>query len=408
MPSLRLTSPIAIAVVASVTTLSLLAGRCDAVGPEPQLLWPDGAPGAVGDEDVDRPLIRVYRPEGPANGAAVVIFPGGGYGALATDHEGHQFAKWFNRFGVTAAVVRYRLGRRYQHPAPLQDAQRAVRYMRHHANEFGIDPHRIGVMGFSAGGHLASTVSTHYDDGDESSDDPLERLSCRPDFTILGYPVISLMSDFGHKGSARNLLGDDPDPELLKSLSNETQVTEDTPPAFLFHTTEDRGVPVQNSLVYYRALVEHGVPAELHAYQNGPHGVGLGIGDPVLYSWKDRLQDWMQTSGFLTDVERAAVSGKITENGKPVSRGTITLIPLDDPENRPIAWGRIGRGNYTIPADRGPTIGMHKIVIRDLGTVVPEPTIEDIRELTAGKEYHIEIVAGDNANVFTIDLPAAE
>ncbi|MFG0335671.1 MAG: alpha/beta hydrolase, partial [Maioricimonas sp. JB049] len=192
------------------------------------------------------------------------------------------------------------------------------------------------------------------------------------------------------------------------SLSNETQVTEQTPPAFLFHTTEDRGVPVQNSLAYYRALVEHGVPAELHAYQNGPHGVGLGIGDPVLYSWKDRLRDWMQTNGFLTDIERVAVSGKITVDGKAVSRGTITLIPLDDPENRPVAWGRIGRGNYSIPADRGPTIGMHKVVIHDLGTVVPEPTIEDVRELTAGREFHLEVIAGENANVFTIDLPAAE
>ena len=172
-----------------------MSSRAEADFPEPILLWPDGAPGAKGDEDVDKPTIRLYRPDEP-NGAAVLICPGGGYGALATDHEGHQLAVWYNKIGVTAAVLKYRLGKRYQHPAPLNDAQRGLRYLRAHADELGLSSDRIGVMGFSAGGHLASTLSTHYDAGDTTADDPLERVSCRPDFTVLGYPVISFTADF--------------------------------------------------------------------------------------------------------------------------------------------------------------------------------------------------------------------
>jgi len=256
--------------IAIVVLVCLTATTTRAAGPEPVLLWPDGAPGAVGMEDVDCPAVRIYQPEGTGRtGAAILVCPGGGYGVLASDHEGQQVAKWLNTIGVTACVLKYRLGPRYHHPAPLNDAQRGLRYIRAHAADLGVAPDRIGVMGFSAGGHLASTLSTHFDAGHADSADPIERASCRPDFAVLAYPVISLTADFSHRGSARNLLGDNPDPELLKSLSNETQVSDQTPPTFLFHTGEDKGVPVQNSLVYYRALVEHGVPAELHVYQNG-------------------------------------------------------------------------------------------------------------------------------------------
>ncbi len=247
-----------------------------AAGPEPLKLWPDGAPGAVGNEPADFPELRVYLPaEDKATGAGIVICPGGGYGALAMDHEGHQVAKWLNTIGVAGFVLKYRLGRRYQHPAPLQDAQRAMRYVRAHAKEWKIDPHRLGIMGFSAGGHLASTVATHFDAGDPKSDDPIERESCRPDFAILCYPVISMTEPFGHSGSKRNLLGPNPDPKLAENLSNEKQVTADTPPTFIFHTGADTGVPVENSLAFYQALRKAKVPAEMHIYQEGPHGVGL-------------------------------------------------------------------------------------------------------------------------------------
>ncbi len=348
--------------------------------PEPILLWPDGAPGAVGDEDVDRPSIRIYRPDEP-NGCAVVICPGGGYGGLAFDHEGHQIARWFNTIGVTGVVLKYRLGQRYRHPAPLSDVQRAIRDVRMNAEAMHVAIDRIGVMGFSAGGHLASTVSTHFDDGDPDALDPVDRVSCRPDFSILCYPVISFKEEFTHQGSRKNLLGDDPDPALVESLSNETQVTAQTPPTFLFHTAEDTGVPPQNSLVYYAALLKHGVPAELHIYQNGPHGVGLGIADPVLFTWKDRLADWLQTNGFLQHVQRAEVTGNVTLNGEPLAWGTITLEPLNRAQ-APVAGDRISNGKFKIPAQRGATVGINHVTVHTLGRIAPAPTISDITPLT--------------------------
>lgn len=381
-------------------------GVAHAIGPEPVLLWPDGAPGAVGQEDADKPAIRIYRPEEGRNGAAIVVCPGGGYGILAMDHEGHQVAKWLNTIGVTAVVLKYRLGPRYRHPAPLNDAQRAIRYVRAHAAELEVSADRVGVMGFSAGGHLASTVSTHFDAGRADSDDPIERHSCRPDFAVLAYPVISFAADFSHRGSARNLLGESPDPELLKSLSNETQVTAETPPTFLFHTGEDKGVPVQNSLVYYRALVEHGVPAELHAYQNGPHGVGLAPGDPVLSTWKERLAAWLQGSGFLAASARAEVSGTVTMEGTPLRWGTITLLPTGEVK-LPTAFAMVSQGRYAFAAASGPAVGTYAVVIHDLGGVVPEPTLDDARLLTkpgtqAASEILIDVRPGTNTMDFQV------
>jgi len=269
---------------------------------EPQtiLLWPGGAPGAVGDEDADRPTLTVYLP--PADRAVptgVVVCPGGGYVKLAMDHEGRQVAEWLNSLGVAAFVLKYRLGPRYRHPAPLQDAKRALRLVRSRASEFRIAPDRIGVWGFSAGGHLASTLATHFDAGDPAAADPVERVSCRPDFAILAYPVISFVTAHAHKGSRRNLLGDNPDPALVENLSNEKQVTARTPPTFLFHTNEDAGVPAENSVLFYLALRRAGVPAELHIYERGRHGVGLAPNDPVLSSWPQRLADWLRVRGLL-------------------------------------------------------------------------------------------------------------
>lgn len=276
--------------------LFALGVQADEPTAEPtELLWPDGAPGAVGTEPTDQPGFWVYKPANrQAPGAAVVVCPGGGYGHLALGHEGHDVARWYNEHGVTAFVLRYRISPRYRHPAPLQDAQRAIRKVRAKADSYGVDPARIGIMGFSAGGHLASTAGTHFDAGASDAADPIDRVSCRPDFLVLGYPVISFTTDYTHVGSRRNLLGENPDKALVESLSNEKQVTAETPPTFMFHTSEDAGVPPENSILFYMALRRAKVPAELHIYEKGQHGVGLAPKDPILSSWPDRLADWLK------------------------------------------------------------------------------------------------------------------
>ncbi|MBI1388339.1 MAG: alpha/beta hydrolase fold domain-containing protein [bacterium] len=268
---------------------------------EPMVLWPDGAPGAIGNEDADIPMLTVnLAPKDSNTGAAVVVCPGGGYGALAMDHEGKQVAEWFNRNGINAIILKYRIAPRYHHPAPMQDVQRALRTVRYNAKDWGIDPGRIGVMGFSAGGHLASTAGTHYDAGDPTAKDPIEQVSCRPDFMILVYPVITLDDPYAHKGSRRNLIGENPSKELQDSLSNEKQVTDDTPPTFLMHTYDDTGVPCENSIFFYLALRQHHVPAEMHLYEPGKHGFGLAPNDPVLSTWPDRCIDWLKTRGIIS------------------------------------------------------------------------------------------------------------
>ena len=268
-------------------------------------LWPS-APRALGTEPEDQPAVFLHRPAaGRANGTAVVVCPGGGYGHLAMGHEGADVARWLTDRGVTALVLRYRIAPKYRHPVPLLDVSRALRLVRTRAGEWGVDPQRIGVWGFSAGGHLAATVSTHYDAGDARAGDPIDRVSSRPDFAVLAYPVITFRGDAAHNGSRRNLLGESPSPELVESLSNETQVTDRTPPTFLFHTADDAGVPVENSLLYFQALREHDVPAELHAYAHGRHGVGLAPGDAVLSSWPNRLRDWLAGRGLLPEAKPA-------------------------------------------------------------------------------------------------------
>jgi acetyl esterase/lipase len=286
--------------VSAVLALTVLLGAAEGRGPTVELLWPQGAPGALGPEDRDRPSLTIsLAPADRANGTAVVVCPGGGYGGLALDHEGKQIAEWLNAHGVAAFILKYRLGPRYRHPVPLQDAQRALRTVRARAREWGVNPHRIGIWGFSAGGHLASTAATHFDAGQPDAADPIERESCRPDFAILAYPVITLTRPYTHMGSRNNLLGADPDPKLIEALSNEKQVTAQTPPTFLFHTGADTAVPPENSVMFYEALRRAKVPAELHIYENGPHGVGLAARDPVLSSWPRRLADWLAGRGLL-------------------------------------------------------------------------------------------------------------
>ena len=280
--------------------LTLVTGALLAQEPKGELLWPAGAPGALGTQPADQPSLTPYvLPKGSGAGTAIVICPGGGYQTLSMDKEGYAVAKWLNSLGVSAFVLKYRLGPRYHHPIELHDAQRAIRMVRSRAAEYGLQAARLGIMGFSAGGHLASTAGTHFDDGDASAADPIDRMSSRPDFMVLCYPVITF-GQFAHVGSRRNLLGDNPDPKLVENLSNELQVTKDTPPTFLFQTTTDATVPVENSVLFYLALRKAGVPAEMHIYERGPHGVGLAQNDPVLSTWPARLADWLRIHGWLT------------------------------------------------------------------------------------------------------------
>jgi len=272
--------------------------------PKADLLWPDGAPGALGTEEIDKPSLAPYLvPAGRGTGTAVIVCPGGGYEHLSMDREGDQVARWLNSLGVTAFVLKYRLGPKYHHPVELGDAQRAIRTVRSKAAEYRILPDRIGIMGFSAGGHLASSAGTHFDAGDAAAADPIDRAASRPDFLILCYPVISL-GEFAHRGSLRSLLGENPDPKLVENLSNETQVTPQTPPTFLFHTTSDATVPVENSVMFYSALRKARVPAELHIYERGPHGVGLATTDQALSGWPSRLADWLRVRGLLNSAPR--------------------------------------------------------------------------------------------------------
>jgi acetyl esterase/lipase len=263
-------------------------------------LWATGAPGALGSSQKDQPEITPYLPsEGRANGTAVVIFPGGGYRNLSMDKEGSEVANWLAGTGVTAFVVRYRLGPNYHHPVMLGDAQRAIRTVRSRAAEWGIDPRRIGIIGFSAGGHLASTAGTHFDGGASSSTDVIERVSSRPDFMLLIYPVITMRESVTHRGSRQNLIGEPPDTALVRLLSNETQVTRDTPPTFLVHSTDDKTVPVENSLLFYQALRSASVPVEMHIFERGGHGYGLAPADPVLSAWSRACESWMRRHGWL-------------------------------------------------------------------------------------------------------------
>ncbi|MFL6278644.1 MAG: alpha/beta hydrolase [Vicinamibacterales bacterium] len=269
--------------------------------PSPQeiVLWENGAPGALGQADTDKPTITAYRAPRGSSGTSIIVAPGGGYSGLAIEHEGRQWAYWYNAMGITAFVLKYRLGPRYHHPIELGDAQRAIRTVRARAAEFNVMPDRIGMMGFSAGGHLTSTAGTHFDSGKVDSPDPIERAGSRPDFLILGYPVISFDPAITHAGSLRMLLGDNPDPKLVENLSNDLQVTSQTPPTFIFHTTNDNGVPVENSVRFYLALRKARVPVEMHLFENGPHGVGMALSDPSLSTWPQLLMNWLRARGLL-------------------------------------------------------------------------------------------------------------
>ncbi len=258
-------------------------------------LWSGAAPGALGTDTTDIPAITVYLPRAMNSATpTVLILPGGGYTHLASNHEGRQVANYFNSLGVAAFVLRYRLGPRYHHPIELGDAQRAIRVLRSHAGDWRLDATRIGIVGFSAGGHLAMSVSTQFDIGNARAADLIDRTNSRPDFVVLGYPVISMTELWTHGGSKRALLGDSPDPTLAQTLSGERRVTKDTPPTFIFQTNEDTVVPAENSLHYFLALRKAGVAAELHVFETGPHGVGLALDNPALAPWSTLLASWLR------------------------------------------------------------------------------------------------------------------
>lgn len=258
-------------------------------------LWPQGAPHRLPERGEHPPVtLTAYPAEGAR--AAVIVCPGGGYGALAP-HEGEPIARWLNGIGISAFVLRYRIAPHAAHPAALSDAQRAIRYVRHHAGRWGLEPNRIGILGFSAGGHLASTAGTHYDAGRPDAPDPLDRVSSRPDAMILCYPVISF-GEHGHRGSMVNLLGEEPAAELRDQLSNENRVTADTPPAFLWHTSDDSSVKVENVLLFAAALSRCGVPFDLHVYEKGIHGLGLAEDDAHVRRWTEECGSWLKRQGF--------------------------------------------------------------------------------------------------------------
>ncbi|MBI2421611.1 MAG: alpha/beta hydrolase [Candidatus Hydrogenedentes bacterium] len=339
------------------------------------LLWADGAPEAQGERDVDRPGFTVhYPPEGKATGTGVIVNPGGGYSILASDHEGLQVARWLNSVGVTAFVLRYRV-KPYAPAVALLDGQRSVRYVRSYAEDFGVAVDRIGMLGFSAGGHLASSVGTQFDAGNASAADPVEQASSRPDFLVLVYPAIS-----GELFSA-GMAGD--------YQATHTLVSDRTPPAFLVHTHEDGLVTPNHSILFYQALLEHKVPAEMHIYGYGDHGLGMAPGDPDLAEWAPTLARWMRRSGFLTAGKRTAVQGTVSVDGAPLFWGWVTLLP-EDP-NAPIARANCAfatRGKIVIDEAHGPVPGRHRVEVFSVCKDFTAPksggySLDDVERYTA-------------------------
>jgi acetyl esterase/lipase len=381
MPARRFTVAIMLSFVAAAPLIASDAA------PEPERIWPNRAPQAKADADTDTPAIYVYPASGNPTGCGVIINPGGGYHVHAIDHEGAQVARFLNRRGVTAFVLRYRLKRDgYSPDVSLLDAQRAVRYVRHHAERFGVDRDRIGMLGFSAGGHLASRAGVTFDAGDPAADDAVERESCRPDFLVLCYPVTS---------AALRKQGD--------YVSTDTRVSPLTPPAFIWFTDEDPLNPM-HGVAFYTALRQAGVPAEIHVYSRGKHGLGLAPGDAQVGQWPGAMAQWMRAEGLLTAEPRVAVSGTVTIDGKPLNRGWVRLVPVRS-NSRPIASAYLGHGDkgaFKIDAAHGPCAGPHRvIVIEEAKSFENAPTMADaVRHepvrmtVTDGAELRIEIGTG--------------
>ncbi len=332
-------------------------------------LWPGRAPEAVGDQDIDKPQITVHLPSpDTATGAGIIVAPGGGYRILASDHEGLQVARWLNRAGIAAFVLRYRVGERYHSSVSLLDGLRAVRLVRHRAADFRLDPKRLGMLGSSAGGHLTVAVGNRWDEGDPGAADPVERQSSRPAFLVPVYAVTN--------GILRGRKADEYTPA-------DVEVNAHTPPTFLVHTHEDAIVPATQSTLFYDALLRAGVPAELHIYGYGEHGTGIAPGDPDFREWPNLLVNWLRRSGFLTGKKRQAVRGRLTLHGEPMGMAWITFRPHD--QNAPLARTRTSRGEdgrFEIPASHGPVPGLHEVEVHHVSEQFPHTntgvyTLED-------------------------------
>lgn len=366
----------------------VLAAEPAKARPEPKVvrLWTEKAPGAVGEEDRDRPTLTIHLPEASkATGTGMIVCPGGGYTIHVVDHEGQQVARWLNSVGIAAFVLKYRLKPRYQPTDALVDGKRAIRYVRQHAQLFGISPKRIGIIGFSAGGHLAACTGIDFDEGNAKVTDSIERQSNRPDFMVLVYGSATVLGDPGKKDDEGRTF------------------TASAPPAFLFSTDGDKAT--DRLLDCYRALRKVSVPAELHVFGGyGPHGTGLAPGDPAISVWPEQLHTWLRKSGLLTTAERVAISGQITIDSKPLHRGWITFIPLDSP-NKPVACCYLTHrqeGKFVLTARDGPCVGPHRIEVRQLATdLLTTPTLKDaLLFLKASKDakekMRYEVKPGEN------------
>jgi acetyl esterase/lipase len=287
---------------------SLPTSPAQAVAPAPdptlphgqiQYLWPAGAPGAVGTEEQDKPHLEIFSGYGPGPHTAVIVCPGGGYRNLAYEKEGTRIAEWLNLRGITAFVLTYRLTPRYHYPEPILDGYRSVRWVRSHAAEYHVDPGRIGMWGFSAGGHLVGMVGTHFDDGNPQAADPIDRVSDRPDFVISSYGALTLQTGIAKPGAMTHLFGAEPPADVVNDLSPDLHVSPRTPPYLLYATTPDQSVPVLSSVVFYTALVKASVPAEMHIFEQGPHGTALGQSNPELAEWPTLLENWLRINGWI-------------------------------------------------------------------------------------------------------------
>lgn len=393
--------------------ISLIGLTLSAAAAEPEKvpLWPQGAPGARGQEDKDQPFLLCWpAPKETANGAAFVVCPGGGYGGLAADHEGTQVARWLNGLGVSAYVLHYRLGTNgYHYPIQLFDVQRAIRWVRAKSAEHERDPNRIGVIGFSAGGHLTSMAATLFDEKPEGgTNDEIDQVSARPDVAVPVYPVISMSDASAHQGSRKNLLGPNHTEEQARWVSTQYRVSEKTPPIFIFQTDQDIVVPAENAVAFYLACRRHGVPAELHLYERGPHGVGLSLGDPVLGTWPGHLRDWLRNRGFFQPAQRAEAQGKVTVNGAPVSWGFITFRPRDGAA--PVASARVRNGGFKLEAVNGPVLGENEITLSVSAADVPAaPSSDGTVTLTRPNPDHQgawTVSIADGANSLKLEVTA--
>lgn len=296
-----LVAMIAVAILGLPVAAQVKPGeKSEAATGDPIPLWAADAPEMSGVPAELVPTLTPYMPEpSRATGAAFIVCPGGGYAGLAP-HEGEPIALWLRAQGIASFVLKYRHAPHFAHPIPLGDAQRAIRTIRARAAEWKVDPARIGILGFSAGGHLTASAGTHYDAGNAQAEDPIERVSCRPDALVLVYPVIT-MGEKTHAGSKKNLLGENPDPQLVELMSNEKQVTKDTPPTFLIHGVNDKAVDADNSTMFADALKREGVPFEYHLFEDGVHGFGLGEKFPHLKVWPVLCSNWLRAHKFASD-----------------------------------------------------------------------------------------------------------